>query len=81
MCGTYHEIFTAVGQKKPVLCMIKQGIEFVPNWLCGVLPVEHLFSTWEDLIQYLHHINSDLEVDHMKRWTFIDHDKVRGNAR
>ena len=78
MCGSYHEAFVAVGQKKPVLVMCKQGKSNLPNWLFGALPHQMVFSNWFQLLEYLHHVNSDDVVDHMNRWRFFDFNKVYG---
>ncbi len=73
-CGTYEEITTANRQKKPVLVWCQQGKEHAPNWLFFMLPHEHIFSTMEDLMGYISHVNSDSEVDHHKRWFFFNRD-------
>jgi len=78
MCGTYDEDFLAASQRKPILCMVKQGKQKAPNWLFGRIPHEHIFSSWEDLEGYLDHIAYDDEVDHLRRWTFFDFNKVWG---
>lgn len=78
MCGTYDEDFLAASQRKPVLCRVKQGKENAPNWLFGRIPHEHIFSSWFDLEEYLDHIDQDEEVDHLRRWTFFDYEKVWG---
>jgi hypothetical protein len=78
MCGSYHEAFVAVGQKKPVLVMCKQGASKLPNWMFGVIPHEMVFNNWPQLLDYLEHINCSNEVDHMNRWRFFDFNKVYG---
>ena len=80
MCGSYHEAFMAVFQKKPVLIMCEQGKNVLPNWLYGVMPSETMFTSWEDLLSYLEHINSSDEVDHLDRWRFFDFEKVYGET-
>jgi hypothetical protein len=78
MCGSYHESFVAANQKKPVLVMCNQGKENAPNWLFGVLPHSHIFSSWNELLEYVNHINKDEIVDHLNRWRFFDWEKVYG---
>tara|TARA_R110002020_G_scaffold194354_6_gene395114 strand:+ start:4781 stop:5284 length:504 start_codon:yes stop_codon:yes gene_type:complete len=78
MCGSYHEAFVAVAQKKPLLIMCQQGKQNVPNWLFGVVPHEHMFGSWSELIEYIHHINEDEEVEDLNRWRFFDWEKVYG---
>jgi len=77
-CGSYHEAFEACSQKKPVLTVCKQGKENIPNWMFGVIPHEMMFSNFDQLKQYLLHVNSSHKVDHMNRWRFLDMDYVYG---
>ena len=81
MCGSYHEMFAAVGQKKPVLIRCKQGKHNLPNWLFGVIPHELVFSNWFQLLQYLHDIDkSGDDPDTLNRWRFFDFEKVYGET-
>ena len=72
MCGSYHEAFVAVTQKKPVLIVCKQGKPKIPNWMFGVIPHQHMFGSWSLLLEYLHHVNEDEDVDHLRRWRFFN---------
>ena len=76
MCGSYHEAFVAVSQKKPVLVVCKQGKSAMPNWMFGVIPLQQMFDSWSLLLEYLHHVNEDENVDHLKRWRFFDFDEI-----
>ena len=78
MCGSYHEAFVASGQKKPVLVVCEQGKAEAPNWLFGIIPHEHIFSSWSELLEYLYHINEDEGVQHLNRWRFFDWERVYG---
>tara|TARA_R100001132_G_C3269417_1_gene91687 strand:+ start:1798 stop:2316 length:519 start_codon:yes stop_codon:yes gene_type:complete len=78
MCGSYHEMFVALGQKKPVLIRCVGGKEMLPNWMFGVLPHEMVFTNWFQLMDYLYHVNNDEVVEHYNRWRFFDFDKVYG---
>ena len=75
-CGTYEEIFWANRMKMPILIRCEQGKKGVPDWLFGVIPHEHMFDTWEDMLAYLAHVDSAPTVDHMKRWVFLDYKKL-----
>ena len=77
-CGTYEEITLANRQKKPVLVWCQQGKKNAPNWLFFMLPHEHIFSSMEELMDYLSFINSNEEVDHHKRWFFFNRNSVGG---
>ncbi len=78
MCGSYHEAFTAIQQKKPLLIVCEQGKENVPNWMFGVMPHQHMFSDWASLIQYLHDVSSGYDREHYNRWRFFNFEKVYG---
>ena len=81
LCGSYHEAFVAIGQKKPVIVMCKQGKKNLPNWMFGVMPSQMVFSSWSEVLEYLHHINEDDDVEHLNRWRFFDFNKVYGNDK
>ena len=76
-CGTYEELFLANRQKKPVILHIEQGKKNVPSWLLGTLPHQMIFSTWEEVYQYIRHIAHDPVISHMKRWFFFNWDMCR----
>ena len=76
LCGSYHEAFLGVAQKKPVIVRCKQGKKNLPNWMFGVVPHQMVFSSWSEVHEYLHHINEDENVEHLNRWRFFDFDKV-----
>ena len=75
-CGTYEEMVRANSMKNPILIRCVQGKTKIPNWIWGMIPHEHVFGTWKDLKHYLLHVNSDEEVDHMKRWMFFDYSQL-----
>lgn len=76
-CGTYEELFLANRQKKPVIVRVEQGKENAPNWLFATLPHEMIFSTWEEVHQYLRHIAYDPVIKHFNRWMFFNFDMCR----
>jgi hypothetical protein len=71
-CGSYEEIVTANRQKKPVLVWCKQGKSEAPNWLFFMLPHEHIFSSMEEVIDYLQSINQCKDTSSLKRWFFLE---------
>jgi nucleoside 2-deoxyribosyltransferase len=71
-CGTLEEIFWANRQKKPIIIHMEQGKHLTPDWLFGTIPHQMIFSTWEELKQYLSHINSSENIDSHKRWYFFN---------
>lgn len=70
-CGTYEEIVTANRQKKPVLIWCEQGKKLAPNWLFFMLPHEHIFSTMDELIEYLKIIDNLDDTSNLSRWFFF----------
>lgn len=70
-CGTYEEIVTANRQKKPVLIWCEQGKSKAPNWLFFMLPHEHIFGSFDNLVKYLETIDSCQEVKTLSRWLFF----------
>lgn len=75
MAGTYHELSSAITQRKPTLIMCKQGKQGIPFWWWGVIPHEFFFSSWDELLLYLKQIN-DGKIEATKRWRFFDMSKV-----
>jgi nucleoside 2-deoxyribosyltransferase len=71
-CGTYEEIFLANRQKKPILVRVVQGKENAPDWLFGTIPHNMIFTYWNEVMGYLEHINSGIEVESQNRWYFFD---------
>lgn len=71
-CGTYEEIFWANRQKKPIIIHMVQGKQSAPDWLFGTVPHQMIFSSWQDIQNYLNHINDDTKINTYKRWYFFD---------
>lgn len=71
-CGTYEEIFEANRSKKPILIHVEQGKDHTPDWLFGTIPHQMFFSNWEDIKNYLVHINTDENIDTYNRWRFFN---------
>jgi len=71
-CGTYEEIFLANRQKKPIIVRMKQGKENAPDWLFGSIPHDMIFSSWNEVIHYIDHINYSVQIDTNNRWMFFD---------
>ena len=76
LCGSYHEAFVAIQQKKPLLIVCKQGKSFMPNWMFGVIPHEHMFDDWNDMLNYISAVNLGYAKEHYNRWRFFDFEKV-----
>jgi len=71
-CGTYEEIFWANRQKKPIIIHMVQGKQHAPDWLFGTIPHEMIFSSWDQVKEYVIHINSWSEINSHNRWYFFN---------
>ena len=72
MCGSYEEISTANRQKKPILVWCEQGKMEAPNWLFFMLPLEHIFSSLNQMVEYLTYVNEIKNTQNLKRWFFFE---------
>jgi hypothetical protein len=72
MCGSYEEISTANRQKKPILVWCEQGKMEAPNWLFFMLPHEHIFSSLNQMVEYLNYVNEIKNTQNLKRWFFFE---------
>lgn len=71
-CGTLEEIFWANRQKKPIIVHMVQGKQSAPDWLFGTIPHQMIFSSWDEVKNYLTYINSYSEIETYKRWYFFN---------
>jgi nucleoside 2-deoxyribosyltransferase len=71
-CGTYEEIFWANRQKKPILIHMMQGKKNTPDWLFGTIPHDMIFSSWDEIKNYLIDINNNSSIDCHRRWYFFN---------
>ncbi len=72
--GSIHEIVEADRQKKPVLLLCPEGIEHIPAWLWGIIPLNYMFDSIQYLQDYLNMIDHDDNISDDKtddRWQFI----------
>jgi hypothetical protein len=76
-CGTYEELFLANREKKPIVTMVVQGKQWCPDWLIGTIPHEMIFSSWNEVHQYLRHVAHDPVIRTFKRWLFFNYDLCR----
>jgi nucleoside 2-deoxyribosyltransferase len=69
--GTWEELFLANRSKKPVLVVLKQTKSKTPLWLMWTLPHQHIFSSFDELFDYLEYIDSSDEIQNVGfRWVF-----------
>lgn len=70
-CGTYEEIFWANRQKKPIIIHMVQGKQNAPDWLFGTVPHDMIFSSWDQVKNYLIKINTESTIKTFNRWYFF----------
>ncbi len=71
--GTFEEMFLANRSKKPVLIVIPQLKSKTPLWLMWTFPEEHIFSSFDELFNYLDYIDSAPEIENPgNRWVFTE---------
>lgn len=75
-CGSYEEIVTANRQKKPTLIWCEQGKHHAPNWLFFMLPHEHIFSTMQELLDYLTYVDQHKKITDLSRWFFFNQGEI-----
>jgi len=75
-CGTWEEIFLCNRQKKPILLVCKQGVKNIPLWMFGTIPHSHMFSSFDDLIQYLTRLHQNIIIERQDRWRFLDYTQL-----
>ena len=71
-CGTYEEIFWANRQKKPIIIHMVQGKCSAPDWLFGTIPHQMIFSSWNEIKDYLLYINNNSDIERHNRWYFFN---------
>lgn len=71
-CGTWEEFFLANKQKKPILVVCKQGKVNCPDWVFFCINHKFVFSGFDDMFDYLHHIDTAKNIDTMGRWVFFN---------
>lgn len=70
-CGTLEEIFLANREKKPIIIHMEQGKSKTPDWLFGTLPHQLIFSSWEEVKDYLGYVNENSVIETYNRWYFF----------
>lgn len=74
-CGTYEELFGGNRQKKPIITHCAHGKANMPDWLFGTFPHEMMFDTWDEIKEYIRHIDEDPVINTLNRWQFFNLEK------
>jgi hypothetical protein len=71
MTGTVDEIITSTRMgHKPTLLFCNEGKKKIPAWYFGIIPHRHMFSSAQQVINYLIEVDKGLHVDD-RRWNYI----------
>jgi hypothetical protein len=68
--GTVHEIVTSVNAKNPTLLVCPQGKHMAGLWYFGMIPHQHIFGSWDDVMNYLREVDEGKHSDD-RRWRFV----------
>ena len=68
--GTIHEIVNSDLYHKPTLLICELGIQYIPTWLFGFVPLRYLFGSWDDLYKYLEKVDAG-ECQDDTRWNYV----------
>lgn len=68
--GTVHEIIIANELKKPVMLICPQGSHLIPFWYFGFIPLNMMFSSWQEVYAYLREVDAGAHKD-KNRWAVI----------
>ena len=61
--GTHHEIIESWRTMKPTLLVCPEGVDKIPVWYFGFIPLDHMFGSWDDMFGYLAKVASGEEYD------------------
>lgn len=88
-CGSYEELFWANRMKRPILVVMEQGKQNAPTWLFWCLPHQHIFSSFDELKEYISYVDSEATDDEIKlhnntvrsRWMFFNWEELYSQLR
>ena len=72
MFGTIHELINSLNQRKPTLVVIEGGKEKAPNWLFGIMDFNFMFDSFDELYEFLTHIDEGYIEADLGRWVFFE---------
>lgn len=81
MCGSYHETALSEILKRPLLVVCKQGKTGIPDWMYGMFDHNEFFNNFEELESYLEYIDSHKSPEELRRWKFLDYNKIFGKDK
>ena len=57
---------------KPTLVVIEGGKEKAPNWLFGIMDFNFMFDSFDELYEFLTHIDEGFIEADLGRWVFFE---------
>ena len=72
MFGTIHELLNSLHQRKPTLVVVEGGKKNSSNWLFGIMDFNFMFDDFDDLRDYLNHVDDGTIQADLSRWVFFD---------
>ncbi len=68
--GTIHEIVVSSQQRKPIICIVPDR-KSMPLWLIGLLNMDFVFESIEEVVNYINAVDSGaVEID-SKYWKLL----------
>ena len=68
--GTHHEIINSNDRKKPTLLICPTGKQNIPLWYYGFIPHQTMFSSFDELYEYLQEVNDGKHLSN-DRWSCV----------
>jgi hypothetical protein len=73
--GTMHEVIVARQQKKPVMVVWEGGREKCSGWLMWLVGHEHVFGSFEEMLDYLSKASQGQAAIDVRDWLLLDLNK------
>lgn len=70
--GTIHELLNSLHQRKPTLVVIEGGKKNAANWLFGIMDFNFMFDSFDELKEFLTHIDKGAIEADLSRWVFFN---------
>lgn len=70
-CGTHFELAIAELQRKPMLIFSTSGKKTIPDWIIGLVQLEHIFEDMEEMFSYLDRLDKDITTDSTGRFKIL----------
>ena len=72
MFGTIHEFINSLHQRKPTLVVVEGGKSNAANWIYGIMDFNFIFDSFDELKDFLEHIDQGIIEADLSRWVFFN---------